>query len=89
MAGATVVEDCPVERIVVGAESGVVEGVQTKEGLLRAGKVILCAGSWSRGTVQYTLKHSQKRFVSESYISLHMVYPFQMELLAGLLQGVN
>ena len=59
MAGATVMEDCPVERVVVGAESGIVEGVQTREGLLRAGKVILCAGSWSRGAIQCTLKHHE------------------------------
>ena len=34
------------------AKNGAVEGVQTKNGLLRAGKVILCAGSWSRVVIQ-------------------------------------
>ena len=36
----------------VRAKDGAVEGVETKDGLICAGKVILCAGSWSRVAIQ-------------------------------------
>ena len=35
MNGATVVEDCPVNRILVGKDTGKVEGVDTAKGTVR------------------------------------------------------
>ncbi|MUZ75637.1 FAD-dependent oxidoreductase [Agrobacterium vitis] len=44
--GAKIMERAPVNRIVV--EKGQVIGVATAEGLVRAEKVVICAGLWSR-----------------------------------------
>lgn len=46
MGGARILENTPVERILV--EGGRAVGVLTEKGEIRAGKVVICGGMWSR-----------------------------------------
>lgn len=46
MRGVTIVEDCPVEDIIV--EQGAVKGVKTKYGTVHCEVVVNCAGQWAR-----------------------------------------
>ncbi|EIE52066.1 FAD dependent oxidoreductase [Citreicella sp. 357] len=46
MAGARIVEDCAV--LSVAREKGVITGVHTSNGFIRAGIVIACCGQWTR-----------------------------------------
>lgn len=52
MGGAKIVENLPVDRILI--EHGRVAGVSTNEGEIRARKVIICGGMWSR---EFAAKH--------------------------------
>jgi len=46
MTGVTIVEDCPVTRILV--ENGRIKGVETAAGTIACEKVVLCCGQWTR-----------------------------------------